>query len=231
MRSNAKKDLVFGEVNQKENAELFVEKGVKMTKSLSDYIFIDFETTGKDLAGRYYFDKNVPKQDAVQVALVWWDGSEFISAHSYIKPPSAYFNLKWSFASPDPNLCTNAPTFDKLFPILVGLVGKKTFVAHNAKFDKKVMEDTLDYYNKPMFTNEWVCTKELAKDYFPKGTKCFSSCKSSCNGHTLSHLHHEFGFGDYDEHNAIEDTFAVANIFQILNKDREDKIKSDWIFV
>lgn len=230
MRSNAKKDLVFGEVNQRENAELFVEKGAKM-QNLSDFIFIDFETTGKDLTGRYYFDKNVSKMDAVQIALVWWDGSEFTSAHSYIKPPNAYFDLKWSFASPDPNLCIKAPTFDKLFPILVGLVGKKTFVAHNAKFDKKVMEDTLDYYNKPMFNNEWICTKELAKDYFSKGTKCFDSCKSNCSGYTLSHLHHEFGFGDYDEHNAIEDTFAVANIFQILNKDREDKIKSDWIFV
>lgn len=230
MQSNAKKDLVFGEVNQRENAELFVEKGVKM-QNLSDFIFIDFETTGRDLAGRYYFDKNVPKQDAVQIGLVWYEGSEFISAYSYIKPPSAYFNLEWSFASPKKEFSENAPTFDKLFPILVGLVGKKTFVAHNANFDKKVMEDTLDYYNKPMFTNEWLCTKDMSKEYFTSPTKCFNSCKSDCSGHTLSHLHHEFGFGDYLEHDAVADTMAVANIFQILYKDKPAQEKPDWIFV
>ena len=28
------------------------------------------------------------------------------------------------------------------------------------------MEDTLDLYNKPMFVNEWLCTKDLAKNIF-----------------------------------------------------------------
>lgn len=202
-----------------------------MQKKLSDFVFLDFETTGKDLTGRYYFDKSVPKMDAVQVCLINYNGLEFSSAHSYIKPPNAYFNLKWSFASPDPSLCVNAPTLEQLFPILVGLIGKKTIVAHNSEFDKKVMADSLDYYNKPMFANEWMCTKELSKQYFPKATKCFDTCKSNCSGYTLSHIHHEFGFGDYDEHNAIDDTMAVARIFEILYKGTENQKKSDWLFV
>ena len=43
-------------------------------KKLNEFIFIDFETTGQDLVGRYYFDSNVLKQDAVQIALVWFGG-------------------------------------------------------------------------------------------------------------------------------------------------------------
>ena len=156
---------------------------------------------------------------------------EFKTAHSYIKPPDAYFKLKWSFACPPQEKCRNAPTFSDLFSILVGLIGKKTLVAHNAKFDRKVMEDTLDLYNKPMFVNDWLCTKELAKEYFSNPTKCFDTCKSSCGGHTLSHIHHEFGFGDYDEHDAVADTMAVANIFQILYKDKPEQEKPEWIFV
>jgi len=202
-----------------------------MKKNLSEFIFLDFETTGKDLLGRYYFDNNVSKQDAVQIALVWFEDGEFKNAHSYIKPPDAYFNQKWSFASPKQELCINAPRFTNLFPILVGLIGKKTIVAHNAPFDKKVMEDTLDLYNHPMFTNEWLCTKELAKEYFPKATKCFDSCKSRCSGFTLSHIHHEFGFGDYKEHDAVADTMAVANIFEVLYKGTENQKNSDWLFV
>ncbi len=202
-----------------------------MKKNLNDFIFIDFETTGKDLVGRYYFDSNVSKQDAVQIALVWFEEGEFITAHSYIKPPQAYFKEKWSFASPPQEKCRNAPTFGDLFPILVGLIGKKTLVAHNSKFDKRVMQDTLDLYNKPMFVNDWLCTRELAKEYFSSPTKCFDTCKSGCGGHTLSHIHHEFGFGDYDEHDAIADTMAVANIFQILYKDKPKQEKPDWIFV
>jgi len=222
--------LVSGEENQSENAELFVEKGVKM-QNLNNYIFLDFETTGKDLIGRYYFDPDVSKQDAVQIALVWFEDGEYKCAHSYIKPPDAYFNLKWSHASPNPEFCKNAPKLKDLYPILVGLIGKKTIVAHNASFDKKVMEDTLDLYNKPYLPNEWLCTKDLAKQYFVNGTKCFDSCKSNCSGFTLSHIHHEFGFGDYKEHDAIEDTFAVAKIFEVLNRGTENQKKSDWIFV
>ena len=82
--------MAYGEVSQSGNAELFVEKGVTMKKKLSEFIFIDFETTGQDLVGRYYFDSNVLKQDAVQVALVWFEDGEFKTAHSYIKPPDAY---------------------------------------------------------------------------------------------------------------------------------------------
>ena len=82
-----------------------------------------------------------------------------------------------------------------------------------------------------MFVNDWLCTKELSKEYFTNPTKCFNTCKSSCSGHTLSHVHHEFGFGDYDEHDAVADTMAVANIFQILYKDRPEEKKHDWIFV
>ena len=41
----------------------------------------------------------------------------------------------------------------------------------------------------------------------------------------------EFGFGDYDEHDAVADTMAVANIFQILYKDKPEQEKPEWIFV
>ena len=49
-----------------------------------EFVFLDFETTGRDLLGRDYFDPAVPKHDATQIAIGWFDGVQLKSAHSYI---------------------------------------------------------------------------------------------------------------------------------------------------
>ena len=82
-----------------------------------EFVFIDFETTGRDLLGRNYFDSEVSKNDATQVALAWYEGVHLKSAYSYIKPLDDYFSLKnWSHASPDRKYCINS--FDASFSIL-----------------------------------------------------------------------------------------------------------------
>ena len=37
-----------------------------------EFVFLDFETTGRDLLGRFYFDKEVSKNDATQIAIAWF---------------------------------------------------------------------------------------------------------------------------------------------------------------
>ena len=104
-----------------------------------EFVFLDFETTGRDLLGRYYFDKEVSKNDATQIAIAWFDDVHLTSAHSYIQPLQDYFKLKnWSHASPDRKLCINAPKFYELHPIISGIIGDKKIVAHNAPFDKRL---------------------------------------------------------------------------------------------
>jgi len=196
-----------------------------------EFVFLDFETTGRDLLGRYYFDKEVSKNDATQIAIAWFDDVHLTSAHSYIQPLQDYFKLKnWSHASPDRKLCIDAPKFYELHPIISGIIGDKKIVAHNAPFDKKVMDDSLLAMNLPPLKNEWICTRELSKNYLPNPGACFKSCDHTCNGHTLKHLHNYFGFGDFDHHNAIADVFALSRIFSIMYKPETDYTK-DWLFV
>ena len=49
-------------------------------------------------------------------------------------------------------------------------------VAHNAPFDKRVMDDSLLAMNLKPLENEWICTKELSKNYLPNAGACFKSC-------------------------------------------------------
>ena len=196
-----------------------------------DFVFIDFETTGRDLLGRFYFDNAVPKHDATQVAIAWFDNARLTSAHSYIRPNQDFFKLKdWSFASPPREKCVDAPKFDELYPILSGIIKNKKIVAHNAPFDKKVMDDSLLAMNLPPLKNEWICTRELSKNYLPNPGACFKSCDHTCNGHTVKHLHNYFGFGDFNHHNAIADTYALVRVFSVIYKPQTDYSK-DWVFV
>ena len=194
------------------------------------FVFIDFETTGRDLLGRDYFNNDVSKNDATQVAIAWYDDAQLTSAHSYIQPLSDYFKLKhWSHASPQRENCIDAPKFNELHPILAGIIGGKTLVAHHSPFDKRVLDDSMIGIGKVPFQNEWIDTKEMSKRYLPNAGACFKSCDSRCGGHTLKHLHSYFGFGDFDHHNAIADVFALARIFSIMYKPKTDYNK-DWLF-
>lgn len=196
-----------------------------------DFVFIDFETTGRDLLGRFYFDNAVPKHDATQVAIAWFDNARLTSAHSYIRPNQDFFKLKdWSFASPPREKCVNAPKFDELYPILSGIIQNKKIVAHNAPFDKKVMDDSLIASNLIPTTNEWIDSLDLARKYLPNSGACYQSCDSNCSGYTLKHLHNYFGFGDFNHHNAIADTYALVRVFSVIYKPQTDYSK-DWVFV
>jgi len=196
-----------------------------------EFVFLDFETTGRDLIGRNYFDKGVSKNDATQIAIAWFEGVHLRSAYSYIKPADDYFGLKnWSHASPDRKHCINAPRFRELYPILLGNIGDKKIVAHNAKFDSQVFNDSMLGIMEQPIKNEWIDTVTMAKQYLPNAGPCFDSCDNHCKGHTLKHLHNYFGFGEFDHHNAIADVFALSRIFSIMYKPKTDYTK-DWLFV
>lgn len=196
-----------------------------------DFVFLDFETTGRDLLGRFYFEEEVSKNDATQVAIGWFDDARLTSAHSYIRPPDDYFRLKdWSHASPKRENCVDAPKFLELYPILSGILDKKKIVAHNAPFDKKVMDQSLIALGLKPLENEWIDSLALAKQFLPNSGSCYKSCDNNCSGYTLKHLHNYFGFGDFDHHNAVSDVYALIRIFSIMYKPQTD-YSNDWIFV
>ena len=195
------------------------------------FVFLDFETTGRDLLGRGYFEEGVSHADACQIALAWDDGVGLTSAHSYIRPPDDYFKIKnWSHASPPREKCVDAPKFKDLYPIIAGITQGKTIVAHNAKFDESVMNDTMLLAGLVPMTNKWLDTVSMAKKYLPNSGSCFKSCDNHCKGYTLKHLHNYFGFGDFDHHNAVADVFALQRIFSVMYKPETDYTK-DWLFV
>ena len=119
---------------------------------------IDFETANND---RY---------SACQVGLVGFNLKGIHSVNKIdIRPPSEYFlhsgihGISWH------DVCT-APTFDVLWPEISEILFSADFlVAHNAPFDRSVLEACCEYYDLSCEDKPWICTfRDVAKPLWPQ---------------------------------------------------------------
>jgi DNA polymerase-3 subunit epsilon len=114
---------------------------------------IDFETA------------NYSPDSACAVGVVVADGRRIVARHYHlIRPPTREFvfthihGLTWSDVR-------TAPTFAELWPELQGHIDMVDFlVAHNARFDRKVLSGCCASYGLPSVTRPFVCTVQLARE-------------------------------------------------------------------
>lgn len=64
-----------------------------------------------------------------------------------------------------PEMLADAPEFEEVLPQLQTLIGDKTIVAYNAKFDNRMIEQTARVRGVQPMTNPWVCSMEMFKDF------------------------------------------------------------------
>lgn len=204
-------------------------------------LFFDIETTGSWLHStpfaKFQGGKPVYWDDAVSISVGDADGNIVYS--TYISPSVEYWIHRdqwWKIDgvyNVDPANTIGEPTMYKVVQRkLKDLFDSADIVvAHNASFDTKVLLDS--YVMSPdngrrkttnlseLFDTEFVCSKVLSKDHplFDHTThydSCFAG-NAKCNGSRLTHLHHQFGFGDYAEHDASADVKALANVWSVLS--------------
>ncbi len=101
----------------------------------------------------------------------------------------------------------NAPTFAELYPEISKRLFGRTLVAHNAKFDRDVLQQTmkhhgLDYPNLQL--PDWECTLEI---YRKKGFN--PADLATCCNHLGIELNH---------HEALSDALACADLYLKRNK-------------
>jgi DNA polymerase-3 subunit epsilon len=155
---------------------------------MSTFLAIDFETAN------YYRDS------ACAVGLTLVRGGRVIKSEQYlIRPPSRWFtftyihNLTWE------DVCA-APTFDQVWPAFHAKLTEVDFVAaHNASFDRGVLEACCGRYGLESPETPFVCTVQVARaqwGIFP--TKLPDVCR---------HLDIPL-----DHHNAGSDAEACARI-------------------
>lgn len=160
------------------------------------FVAIDFETADH------------PRDSACAVALVTVKGSKIVArSHFLIKPPRKTFSfthihgLSWADVK-------DAKTFEEIWPeILPKIESAEFLVAHNASFDRSVLDACCRTYNLATPTWPFQCTVEWARKIWNlRPTKLPNVCEF-LSIHLQQH------------HNALSDAEACAKIMIKIRKE------------
>lgn len=145
------------------------------------------------------------RNSACAVGIVTVENGEIAGQYAtLIQPPD---NIYWlsniRVHGIRPADTTHAPTFAELYPEIRRLLCGRTLVAHNAPFDRGVLQATMAHYGLDYaeleLTDRWACTVAInrAKGYRPND---LATC---CARHGIELNHHE----------ALSDALACARLY------------------
>ncbi|HKM94084.1 MAG TPA: 3'-5' exonuclease [Prolixibacteraceae bacterium] len=112
-----------------------------------------------------------------------------------VQPPNNYYWDRFiDIHGITPSHTANAPTFDKIWPVIEPFIANQSVVAHNGlAFDFPVLARTLEYYGMPVPDYEKHCTYRLFQD----------NLASLCEIYDIPLNHHD----------ALSDAKACAELF------------------
>jgi len=168
------------------------------------YAILDLETTG----GKYN------KEGITELAIYRFDGKEIVDQFSsLINPERKIQPFVVGLTGIDHEMVHRAPKFYELAKRVVEITEECTIVAHNAKFDYRMLRlefERLGYE----FKRPTLCTVELSKELIP-GFPSYS----------LGKLVKKLGIPLMDRHRAQGDARATVDLFKLLlDKDSEKEI-------
>ncbi|WP_256012830.1 3'-5' exonuclease [Desertivirga xinjiangensis] len=105
-----------------------------------------------------------------------------------------------------PMTTRNAPTFDKVWPLIEPYICNQNIVAHNSSFDVSCLQQTLSHYRVAVPEFQSHCTYKIYKQ----------KLNVLCDAHGIKLQHH----------NALSDALACAELFIRHNQTRMDPIVS-----
>jgi len=168
----------------------------KFSGTFKDFVSIDFETTGKDVA-----TCEVVEVGAVRVR----NGKPMAEFHARIKPSIPIEPKATEVHGISAADVANAPTFAEVWPRLQDFCGNDMLVAHNGyRFDFPILKRmakglpgaaTLSTYD----------SLPLAKELNP-------------DSRSLENLAHKYGVDTGRSHSALDDARALAKVFVILSE-------------
>ncbi len=123
------------------------------------FVGIDFETA------------NSNPLSACSVGLVVFDAGEVIfEFESLIKPPNkyrdfAYFNSRIHKISKEDIL--EAMSWKEIYPVIAPYLDEALIVAHNARFDMKVLRSLNEYYDLHLPKANYFCSVDVSRQVLP----------------------------------------------------------------
>ncbi|UFU00789.1 3'-5' exonuclease [Radiobacillus kanasensis] len=111
----------------------------------------------------------------------------------------------------------DAPTFDELWPVIQKYIENGIVVAHNASFDMSVLRASLDRYQLPYPTMEYLCSVVLSKQIWP-GLENYK-LNQLADVHSIR----------FNHHNALEDARVVVQLLQAAIAEHDVRTISELI--
>ncbi|WP_052181011.1 3'-5' exonuclease [Alistipes sp. ZOR0009] len=122
-----------------------------------DFVAIDFETA------------NFKRSSACSVGITVVKQGAIVSRYcKLIKPYPNYFEpINIGVHQIRPEQVKNSPTFSDLWEEIHPLIAGMPLVAHNAPFDKSVLRQSLEVYDRVCPDFEFYCSHKIAKSLMP----------------------------------------------------------------
>lgn len=183
-------------INNKSTREY---KGNSRLEILSDYVVLDFETTGKD-----------PTWDEIiEVAAVRIRNNQEVDCFtSLVKPNAVIDNFISDLTGITNEMVASASHIKEILPKLIQFIGNDIVVGHNiVSFDANFMYDKCQEHLNYNFSNDLVDTLRLSRLLFPSEAH-----------HRLEDLVKLFGVENKDAHRALADTRATNECYQYMIK-------------
>jgi DNA polymerase-3 subunit epsilon len=144
------------------------------------------------------------RHSACAVGIVTVENGEITEQYStLIRPPeNHYWGMNIGVHGIRPADTANTPDFAELYPEIHKRLAGRTLVAHNATFDRGVLQKTMDHYGLgygALQVAGWECTLQIYR------TKGFHPCRlSDCCDRLGIELNH---------HEALSDALACAKLY------------------
>ena len=170
---------------------------LKLTKLVSNYVVLDFETTG--------FDPRL--NEPIQVAAIRYEN--FVEKDryvSYIRPQQPIPPFITQLTGISNHDVQHAPFVNDVFSELVKFIGNYALVAHNAAFDMKFFIHYLNKYQLAYTSFSVIDTLALARQYIHSPD------------HKLPTLKRFLQLSHFDSHEALSDVLVTAALYEYCYK-------------
>jgi len=155
-----------------------------------DFVAIDFETA------------NFEPDSACSIGIVVVQNGRIVKSKSWlIRPPTLNFYPPFiELHGITPQAVASCPDFSELWPEIKPYFDIKRVVAHNANFDMRVLQATLNRYRLPLPVFDYFCTVVISRWVWP-----------NLPNHKLNTVANYLGL-PLKHHDAQADAFACAAI-------------------
>ena len=166
------------------------------------YAIIDIETTGQSASNG----------KITEIAIFVHNGIQITDSFSSLINPECYIpGFITSLTGIDNEMVSNAPKFYEVARRIVEMTQDKIFVAHNASFDYRFIQEEFkrlgyDYQRKTM------CTVRMGRKFLP-GHKSYS----------LGKICDELGISISGRHRAAGDALATVKLLEIILEKKAQK--------